>query len=259
MPITASANQTITRALVDLRVLGVGRSVTKAHTDVAFPYLQEIVDSWQTNRWAVFRVARTRFALIAGTSEYTIGPGGTLLVKDTPTSTATEPLSFKPHWITSAKTSQPGDDFEYPVALWSRRRWLNEQQKGLDDERPRAIYMEAGIEHNTVHLWPVPESPTYDLILATPETFSAFADLATKYQLQEGYHYALRTKLRNMIGTPFGKPPSPAMIIEANDAFGMIADQNDDGPPELAPNPLNEAVSGGRQSGSYDGYSDSYY
>ena len=39
----------------------------------------------------------------------------------------------------------------------------------------------------------------------------------------------------------------------------MIADQNDDGPPELAPNPLNEAVSGGRESGSYDVYSDSYY
>ena len=30
MPITVSANQMIARALVDLRVLGVGRSVTKA-------------------------------------------------------------------------------------------------------------------------------------------------------------------------------------------------------------------------------------
>ena len=74
--LTVSANQMIQRALVDLRVLGVGRGVTKAHTDVAFPYLREIVDSWQMNRWAVFRVDRTRFALIAGTSEYTIGIGG---------------------------------------------------------------------------------------------------------------------------------------------------------------------------------------
>ena len=182
--LTVSANQMIQRALVDLRVLGVGRWVTKAHTDVAFPYLREIVDSWQMNRWAVFRVDRTRFALIAGTSEYTIGPGGTLLVKDTPNSVATAPLSFKPHWLTSAKSNQPGEDFEYPVTMWSRRRWLDERQKGLDDERPRAIYMEAGITNNTVHLWPVPESPAYDLILGLPVTFSAFADLDTQYPLQ---------------------------------------------------------------------------
>ena len=38
MPSTVSANQMITRALVDLCVLGVGRSVTKVHIDVAFPY-----------------------------------------------------------------------------------------------------------------------------------------------------------------------------------------------------------------------------
>ena len=253
-PITVSANQMITRALVDLRVLGVGRSVTKAHTDVALPYLQEIVDSWKTNRWATYRVDRNRFMLASGTSEYTLGPGGTLHVKGTGAS-----LTYKPHWLTSAKTNQAGDDYEYPVSIWRRTAWLNQRQKGLDDERVRAIYMEPGIEHNTVHLWPVPESPTYDLILATPATFEAFADLDTKYPLQEGYHYALRTKLRNMIGTPFGKPPSPDMILEANSAFAMIADQNDDGPPELAPNPLNEAVSGGRESGSYDVYSDSYY
>ena len=65
--------------------------------------------------------------------------------------------------------------------------------------------------------------------------------------------------ISNQIGTPFGKPPSPILIEEAKEAFGMIADQNDDGPPELVSNPLNEAVSGGRASGSYDGYSDRPY
>ena len=66
MPITVSANQMIARALVDLRVLGIGRSVTKAHSDVAFPYLQEIVDSWKTNRWATYRVDRNRYRLEGG-------------------------------------------------------------------------------------------------------------------------------------------------------------------------------------------------
>ena len=56
------------------------------------------------------------------------------------------------------------------------------------------IYMEAGITNNTVHLWPVPESPAYDLILATPETFSAFADLDTKYPLQEPSRRATTTR-----------------------------------------------------------------
>ena len=254
MAITVSANQLIARALVDLRVLGIGRSVTKAETDVAFPYLQEIVDSWKANRWAAYKVDRTRFQLVGGKSEYTLGPGGDLLIKGTQ-----ESLAYKPKWITSAHTNQPGEDFEYPVKLWTRTAWLYERQKALDDERVRAIYMEPGVERATVHLWPVPESPTYDLILATPSIFEAFADLTTEYTLQDGYHYALRTKLRNEIGVPFGKPPSPAMMFEADKAFGAIADQNDDGPPELARNPLNDAVSGGRGSGSYDGYSDTYY
>ena len=206
---------------------------------------------------------RTRFQLVGGTSAYTLGPGTTaglvrLLVKDEDGQVA-GPLSYKPTWLTSATTNQPGEDFEYPVTIWNRSAWLYERQKQLDDERVRAIYMEPGVERNTVHLWPVPESPTYDLTLATPAIFDAFDDLTTAVPLQEGYHYALRTKLRNMIGTPFGKPPSPIMITEANEAFAMIADQNDDGPPELARNSLNDAVSGGRASGSYDGYSDSYY
>ena len=179
-----------------------------------------------------------------------------LLVKG---SAPPDSLSYKPKWLTSATAQQSGEDFEYPVTIWSRSTWLYERQKQLDDERVRAIYMEPGVERSTVHLWPLPKSPAYDLTLATPKIFEAFADLDTKYPLHEGYHYALRTTLRNMIGTPFGKLPSQAMLDEADKAFGMIADQNDDGPPELGRNPLNDAVSGGRASSSYDGYSDSYY
>ena len=139
MPITVSANQMIARALVDLRVLGIGRSVTKAHTDVAFPYLREIVDSWQMNRWAVFRVDRTRFALIAGTigvhpgaRRDVAGQGHAELGCRTDAA-----LGTSRHWLTSAKSNQPGGaTSSYPVTIWTRRRWLDERQKGLDDERP---------------------------------------------------------------------------------------------------------------------------
>ena len=254
MAITVTANQLISRALVDLRVLGIGRTVTKAHTDVAFPYLQEIVDSWKTNRWSVFRVVRERFKLIAGQADYTLGPGGTLLVKGT-----TASLPFKPRWLTSATANQSGEDYEYPVRIWTRQEWLYQRQKARSDERPRAIYMEPHAILSAVHLWPVPESASYDLILGLPETFEAFDNLTSEVALQDGYHLALRTALRNKIGTPFGKPASMEQIIEAKEAFGMIADQNDDGPPVLAANPLNEAVSGGGLGGSYDGYSDTSY
>ena len=73
------------------------------------------------------------------------------------------------------------------MTIWNRSGWLYERQKAMDDERPRAVYMEPGVANNMIHLWPVPESPAYDLILGTPVTFEAFADLTTAYPLQEGW------------------------------------------------------------------------
>ena len=55
------------------------------------------------------------------------------------------------------RTSQPHPAHRiYPYLL---RDLQITRQKRLGDVRPRAIYMETGIERNTVHLWPVPESP----------------------------------------------------------------------------------------------------
>ena len=178
MPITVSANQMITRALVDLRVLGVGRSVTKAHTDVAFPYLQEIVDSWKTNRWATYRVDRNRFAIASGHRGVHPRAG-----RHPSTSRGTgASLAYKPHWLTSAKTNQPGDDYEYPR--------LDLAANGLAEPGARRAWTTSAYGPSTWSrassttrciVWPVPESPTYDLLLATPATFEAFANLDTEY------------------------------------------------------------------------------
>ena len=132
MSVTMSAADLISMSLRDIRVLGIGRPLNKALADMALPYLKMLIDAWAADGRTIYRVRRKIFDLQGGRNAHSIGPGGDC---DT---------DLRPRWIASANTVRDFEQFEYPVTFWTRTQWLNEAQKELTYDRPRAIYLELG-------------------------------------------------------------------------------------------------------------------
>lgn len=228
-----TATQMLTRALQDIRVLGHGRPLHDRMANLALPYLQEVIDSWQIERLAIYTVAVSPFTLVANQATRTIGPTGQFVV--TPV----------PRFLASASVLPVGDDIEQPVAIWTRTQYLDYPDKTQTDLIPYALQLEPGVTDSTLRFIPVPTTAA-TLKLGIPVGVTGFANLSTAYTFPEGYHEAFRTELAYRLQRPFGKPADPTLDRDRKIAFGRIQRQNDDGPPILSADP---AVAG---HGYYD-------
>ena len=228
-----TATQMLTRALQDIRVLGHGRPLHDRMAGVALPYLQEVIDSWQIERLAIYTVAFSPFTLVANQATRTIGPSGNFTV--TPV----------PRFLAFASVLPVGDDIEQPVAIWTRDQYLNYPDKTQTDLIPYALQLEPGVTNSTLRFIPVPTTAA-TLKLGLPTGVTGFANLSTEYTFPEGYHEAFRTELSYRLLRPFGKALTPDLERDRKAAFGRVQRMNDDGPPLLS---SDRAVTG---NGFYD-------
>ena len=183
MAVTMSAADLISMSLRDIRVLGIGRPLNKALADMALPYLKMLIDAWAADGRTIYRVRRFIFDLQTGRNAYSIGPSGDF---DT---------DLRPRWIASANTVRDIEQFEYPVTFWTRTQWLNEAQKELTYDRPRAIYLELGAGEgndtvtnaalSTVYLWPR-HSSEFKIALGLPGVHPAVPGPHDRVDLPRG-------------------------------------------------------------------------
>jgi hypothetical protein len=73
---TTTAHDLITGALTMLGVLGTGQTLEAADATNGLRVLNELVDSWGTQRLTMPFLARTVVPLVSGQASYTIGVGG---------------------------------------------------------------------------------------------------------------------------------------------------------------------------------------
>ncbi len=228
---TLTATQLITNALKDLRVLGVGRSLSAEDAASALVYLQEMIDSWAADKLTIYTVARTSYTLTADEENRTIGPTGDF-------------TAVRPVWISSATVKEVGSDLEIPVDIWDRNRWLYEPLKTQENTIPTALYMEPTNPDATLHFWPVPTTAA-TLVLGVPTALVAFANLTTSYEFPPGYGEALRTCLVRKLARPFGRPLTADIVQDADDAMARIKRLNlvgADGPTAVS---VDEGLIGG--------------
>lgn len=216
--------QLITRALFDIRVLGIGRALNDAQATIALPYLQEIIDSFKIERLAMYQVSFSPFTLVANQASRTIGPTGQFV------------FSPVPRFLASASVKPVGQTLEQPVDIWPRTRYLAWHDKAATDLLPRAIYMEPGAVNNTIYFVPVPTTAA-TLMVGIPVGVEGFADLGTSYTFPEGYHEVFRTELAYRLCRPFAKPITGDLLDDRKKAFGRIQRMNDDGPPIMDTDP----------------------
>lgn len=174
-----------------LRDLGVVDPIEAGHPEQIADALSvgsDLLDSWRTSQLTISGITRNVHSLTTGTQSHTIGSGGTFN-QDYPTSIerwsvipdddAADPLEIpmgRPltddEWQTIGVKSLTGS---YPTKMWFDRRYA----AGL----ARCLF------------WPIPDTGDVDVVLYTHVPAITSLVAATNYDLQPGFHLAIKRGL----------------------------------------------------------------
>jgi len=216
-----TAQELITRTLKTIGVLASGETATSDDMSDSLTVLNNMVDSWATERLTIYTVTRNVFTLTSSTQDYTIGAGGTFNMA-------------RPLWIVAAsiipdKDASSAQKVELPIAsALTVQEWQEVGVKGVTSTYPTQFFYDknwvAGLA--TISIWPIPDNSDCQLVLYTPTALSQFADLTTAYTFPPGYEEAFRYQLALRLAPEFGVPVQPDIRQLALQALGNIKRAN---------------------------------
>ena len=191
--VTVSGRTLVYGALRLLGVLRPGQTPNPDSCNDGLMWLNELLDSWATERLMVKVIGRTSI-LMSGATSY----------------------AALPHRIEAAGYTFSGGVTEQRVEVYGLDKWTAISQK-VQSGSPVGLYPEYTVADATVYPWP--QAADGELVIYQWQPLEAFGDLDTAYVLPAGYALALRFCLAAQIAPAFliiAKIPQPLInSIEA--------------------------------------------
>jgi len=173
-----SAERLVYRALRDLLVLRAGQTASPEAMQDGLEMLNDLLDSWNTERLTVYQIARDLYDLVADVAEYPVPQ----------------------RRIEAAGLVKDGTERELDVL--TPAQWAAVSDKSAAGT-PRAIYSDNAAGESIVFVHRVPTEAA-ELALYTWQPLQAFDSLETSYTLPPGYALALRFNLAAVLAPSFG-------------------------------------------------------
>jgi hypothetical protein len=225
--VNVTAQDLVNGALKLLGVQAAGETLAPQDAVDGFARLNELIDSWGTQRQTMFTMLRGVYPLVSGTRDYTIGPGGTF-------------NQARPQWIDRAclLMTSVTPNIEVPITVFSDQWWQLIALKDLSSAWVQGVYYDAGDVANlaTISTYPTINTAGFSLVLYTPVPVNQFANLTTIYSLPPGYAKALRYNLAMVLAPEYGVMPMPLVVDGAAASLADIKRVNV-WVPELTVNP----------------------
>jgi hypothetical protein len=218
----------IKRSMRLLGVLEVGREPSAAEEQDGLEALNAMVDSWATERLAIYTSARLVFALNAAQQAYEIGPNADPVLGW---------VAQRPLYIEGAGLlyATGGESFERPVHILTLAEWRMERSKGLSTSVVTKLYYDYGFTDantsasdagsGTVWLWPIP-SAGGAIALYLPQAVSQFTSINQTLALPPGYQRALAYNHAVEYAPEFTTEPSEAVVAIAQESKANIKRAN---------------------------------
>jgi hypothetical protein len=200
--------------------------------------LNQMLDSWNSERLSVFTIARQEFSLTTSQQEYTMGSGGDFDV-------------VRPARIERAsiiQTANPSQPLELPLEILDTQGWQRVNVKNITSSLPRIVYINYTFPLITLSYWPIPDTAR-DTALYTWTALTAFT-LAADNLFPPGYLKAIRYNLAVDLAPEFGRTTPVEVAVQARESKGIIKAHNTPAPT------MTLDVPGGEDRGYYDFYSD---
>jgi hypothetical protein len=192
---TATANEQINRALRLLGVLAEGETPSAATSQDALVALNQMIDSWNTERLSVFCTQDQIFTWPAGEYIRTLGPSGDF-------------IGLRPVLLDDATYYRdPGTNVSFGIKFINQQQYNGIAVKTVTSTYPQVIFVNMGFPDITMSIYP---RPTRDLEwhFISVQELSEPATLATNLTFPPGYLRAFAYNLAMEFAPEFGVEPS---------------------------------------------------
>jgi hypothetical protein len=193
-----TAGDQINRALRLLGILAEGETPSAATSQDALMALNQMIESWNTERLAVFSTQDQVFLWPAGVGNQTrtLGPTGNF-------------VGLRPILIDDATYFRdPGTNVSFGVKLINQQQYNGIAVKTVTSTYPQVMFVNNTFPDVTMTIYPVP-TRQLEWHFVSVEELSNPATLATELYFPPGYLRAFAYNLAMEIAPEFGVEPSP--------------------------------------------------
>jgi len=193
---TYSANDQINRALRLLGVLAEGETPSAAVSQDALMALNQMIDSWNTERLAVFSTQDQVYLWPTSTVKRTLGPTGDF-------------VGNRPILLDDATYFRdPSTNVSFGIKIINQQQYDGIAVKTVTSTYPQVIWVNMTYPDIEMYIYPVP-TRLLEWHFVSVEELTKPADLSTQILFPPGYLRAFTYNLACEIAPEFGVEPSP--------------------------------------------------
>ena len=197
MPTTAGDQ--INRALRLLGDLAEGETPSAAVSQDALTALNQMIDSWNTERLSVFSTQDQVFSWPASTISRTLGPSGDF-------------VGNRPILLDDATYFRdPGTNVSFGIKLINQQQYDGIAVKTVTSTYPQVMWLNMTYPNIEMYIYPVP-TRLLEWHFISVEELTQPATLATTLAFPPGYLRAFAYNLAMEIAPEFGVEPSPQIV-----------------------------------------------
>lgn len=191
----ATAGDQINRALRLLGVLAEGEVASADTMNDALTALNQMIDSWTTERLSVFATQVQNFAWPGGYATRTVGPTGDF-------------VGIRPVRVETSTYFLDPNGISRQVVLINRDQYDAIPVKTVESSVPSALFVNMTYPDVELTVYPVPSTPLMLKLVSTIQLDQP-ATLSTEMSFPPGYLRAFTYNLACELAPEFGVEPSP--------------------------------------------------
>ena len=195
---TTTAGDQINGALRLLGVLAEGETPSAATSQDALNALNQMIDSWNTERLAVFSTQDQVFSWLPGLISRTLGPTGDFV--------GNRPILLDD----STYFKDPASGISYGIKIINQQQYDGIAVKTVTSTYPQVIWINMSYPNIEMYIYPVP-TKVLEWHFISVEELTQPALLSTALSFPPGYLRAFRYNLACEFAPEFGVEPSPTV------------------------------------------------
>ena len=192
---TYTANDQINRALRLLGVLAEGETPSAATSQDALIALNQMIDSWNTERLSVFSTQDQVFTWPVGEIHQTLGPTGDF-------------VGNRPVYFDDATYYKAPNGVSYGIKFINQQQYDGIAVKTVTSTFPQVIFVNMTFPNVEMYIYPRP-TQALEWHFISVEELTQPASLSTELHFPPGYMRAFTYNLAMEFAPEFGVEPSP--------------------------------------------------
>lgn len=204
----------ISSSLRLVNVLAAGEVCPISQANDALQVLNDMIDSWNTMRLAIFTTGSNDFPLVLGQQSYTLGTGGNFNMPRPP----------QIDGMSAILLYDPSNPVEVPITMYTVNQWqMQVPVKNVDGSFPLICYDDGGFPFRTLNMWPIQSTGVVNNVrIYSWQPLAEPPALSTVISAPPGYRQAFRFNLAVLLGAEFTATVPPAVSVIATESLGRV-------------------------------------